>query len=140
MIKNTIYSDRLLSEWKQHGSIIIGLDFDDTIFPYRENFTDINKVINIVKEAIRSNAIVVIYTGSSEDRYSEIQDYCKSIDLKIHSINENIIKPFGDNRKIYANIYLDDRSGLNESIEILTAAMYNYRGYLQNQKPLTEIG
>lgn len=139
IIKNQ-YTQRLFDEWKQHGNILIGLDVDDTILPYRENFTDCNKVINLVQECIRSNARIIIYTGSAKERYDEIIDYCKSVGIEVSAINENLITPFGDNRKIYANIYLDDRAGLTESLWILESALYQYRGYLKSYKQLDEIG
>lgn len=137
IIKNK-YSQRLFEEWKQHKSILIGLDFDDTIFPYRENFTDVQRVINLVKQAQQSNAAIIIYTGSHEDRYKEIINYCSKVGIQITAINENVITPFGDNRKIYANIYLDDRAGLSESLDILESALYQYRAYIQNTKNYIE--
>ena len=125
------YEERLLNEWKKHDTIIIGVDVDDTILPYRENFTDVHKVINLVIECVKTGAKVIIYTGSVKERYKEILEYCAKVGIKVDAINENLITPFGDNRKIYANIYLDDRSGLNESMEILESVLYKYRGYLQ---------
>jgi len=121
------YIARLAREWIEHDNIIIGVDFDDTIYPYREDITDHKQVIAAIKSATSSNAIVVIYTGSTPARYPEILDYCSKIGIKVSKINENVIAPFGDNRKIYCNIYLDDRSGLKEALNILTSAMYIYR-------------
>jgi hypothetical protein len=49
--------------------------------------------------------------------------------LVIDSINENPINlPYGHHGKIYANIYLDDRAGLNEALNILEFAMYKIKG------------
>lgn len=140
MILKNKYTQRLLDEWIQHNNIIIGVDIDDTILPYRENFTDTTKVINLVKECINSGAKIIIYTGSVKERYPEILEYCESVGIKVDAINENLIVPFGDNRKVYANIYLDDRSGLLESIDILESALYQYRGYLQEHKHLDDVG
>jgi len=122
------YIDRLVAEWRQHENIIIGVDYDDTIYPYREGFTNIQDVIDTLKEAHKHGAVLVIFTASKEERYPEIEEYCKGVGLEIAGINTSIISPFGDNRKIYANIYLDDRSGLNESLEILKAAIYSIKG------------
>jgi hypothetical protein len=128
MIRNP-YVERLAKEWIEHNNIIIGVDFDDTIFPYREDITDHKEVIESIKKAQSSNAIIIIYTGSSETRYPEILEYCKRHGINVSKINENVITPFGDNRKIYCNIYLDDRSGLKESINILNSALYIYRAH-----------
>lgn len=123
------YIERLFNEWKEHGNIIIGLDFDDTIFPYREDITDHEEVIATVKLAVSTGARVIIYTGSAPDRYDFIKSYCDKIGIKITAINENIIIPFGDNRKIYCNVYIDDRAGLTEALNILRQATYLYRAH-----------
>lgn len=128
----TKYQQRLLDEWKNHNGIIIALDFDDTIKPWREDFTDVDKVINIVKEAQKSGATIIIYTGSQKDRHEEIETYCAEKGIKITAINENVITPFGDNRKIYANIYLDDRAGLLEALDTLEWCIYAYRSFKES--------
>lgn len=132
------YVERLYNEWKEYGRIIIGLDFDDTIFPFRENFTDVESVINLVIEARKVGAIIIIYTGSNPDRYDFIKEYCKEKGLEIDGINMNVITPFGDNRKIYANIYLDDRSGLLESLATLSTAMWKIKGDRHNKEELQQ--
>lgn len=134
------YTQRLFEEWKEHGNILIGVDCDDTILPYRENFTDVQKVIDLIKQCVSTGARIIIYTGSAKERYDEILDYCSLVGIEVDAINENLITPFGDNRKVYANIYLDDRSGLNEAMEILESALYQYRGYLQEHKHYDEVG
>ena len=130
------YIDRLYEEWKQHKNIIIGLDFDDTIYPYRENFSNTDMTISLVKEAQKVGATVIVYTGSSPDRYDFIRQYCQEKGLRIDGINENVITPFGDNRKIYANIYLDDRAGIFEAMEILGTAMWKIKGDLHSEQEM----
>jgi hypothetical protein len=52
--------------------------------------------------------------------------------LEIDGINTTPIDlPYGNNKKIYANIFIDDRAGLNESLNILEMAMYRIRGSRQ---------
>lgn len=128
-IKINPYIKRLANEWIDHDNIIIGVDFDDTIKPWREDITDHSEVISLLKKAQASNGIIIIYTGSPESRYAEIKEYCNQIGIHISKINENVIIPFGDNRKIYCNIYLDDRSGLKEAMHILNSALYLYRAH-----------
>jgi len=128
-VKLNPYVKILSDEWIEHDNIIIGVDFDDTIKPWREDITDHDEVISLLKKAQASNGIIIIYTGSPESRYDEIREYCKRIGIRISKINENVIVPFGDNRKIYCNIYLDDRSGLKEAMHILDSALYLYRAH-----------
>jgi hypothetical protein len=120
------YIDRLYNEWTTHGKIIIGVDFDDTIFPWRAaTQEDCDRVITLLKRAKHTGVYITIHTACSRERYEEIQNYCKEKGLTIDSINENPIElPYGNDKKIYANIFLDDRAGLNESLEILETTMY----------------
>lgn len=43
------YIERLTKEWIEHGKIIISVDYDDTISPYREDFNkeDIDRTIKL---------------------------------------------------------------------------------------------
>jgi len=123
------YVDRLENEWDQHGKIIIGIDFDDTISPWRMNDFDFDSVIKILKVAKETGAYLVIFTACNEERYPEIISYCQSKGLEIDRINETPIElQYGNKSKIYANIFIDDRAGLLESLDILEMAMYRVRG------------
>ena len=135
------YIQRLLEEWIQHGKIIISVDYDDTIYPWKMgNEDDIQRTIQLVRVAKETGAYVVIFTASNPDRYEEIQDHCETIKLPIDAINRNPIDlPYGKNGKIYYNINLCDRSGLTQALDILETAMYQYRSYLQQQKPATDV-
>jgi hypothetical protein len=123
------YVDRLESEWDQHGKIIIGVDYDDTISPWREHDFNFDSVIKTLKVAKETGAYIVIFTSCHEDRYSEITTYCHSKGLEIDRINETPIQlEYGNTTKIYANIFIDDRAGLHEALDILETAMYRIRG------------
>lgn len=129
------YENRLLQEWKQHGKIIVGVDFDDTISPWKfqteEDLEQLDKTIQILKVAHETGAFIVIFTACKEDRYQFIRDYCAGKRLHIDAINKtpfDIPGGYGQTGKIYANIFLDDRAGLLESLEMLEKVMYKIRG------------
>lgn len=129
----SIFKDRLVKEWEQHGKIIIAVDFDDTISAWGlnpEHVGDLyDKVLRLVKDAKEVGAYVVIWSACDPDRYQYIADYCAGKGLIIDAVNENPIDlPYGKNKKIYANIYLDDRAGLQEACLILESAMYTMKG------------
>lgn len=141
MIKRNKYVDRLVKEWLQHGKIIISVDYDSTIFPYPtiDNQEDIERTVSLVQIAYETGAYIVIFTASPESRHEEIQAYCEKIRLPINAINRNPIDlPYGNEGKIYYNINLCDRSGLNEALDTLESAMYIVRGEKMTNKIIGE--
>lgn len=142
------YEQRLLNEWKTHGKIIVAVDFDDTISPwgFKDEFNqkDLQKTINIVKLAREVGAYIVIWSACAPNRFEEIKQYCKTIGLEIDSINDNPIElPYGQHKKIYYNILIDDRGGINEALFILEKCSYHMRalkaGEILNNPGSTEF-
>ena len=118
------YVKRLTAEWVKHGRIIIGCDIDDTIHPWSMQHNEYDRTIHIIKEAQKLGALVVINTASDiNQRKDFIKKLGEETGIRIDAINENPIElPYGKWGKIYANIYLDDRAGLNEALKILEFA------------------
>lgn len=126
----TKYVNRLFNEWMEHGKIIIGVDFDSTISPYPtiDNDEDIVRCIKLIQKAKETGAYLIVFTCCDPGRYDDILGFCKNNGIEMDGINKNPIKlPFGHNTKPYCNIYLDDRSGFNEAMNILEEAMYMVR-------------
>lgn len=135
--------NRLYDEWLQHGKIIVAVDFDDTISPWRMHTWDHLALLGVARvlSACQHTGIhLVCFTACNEDRYPEIKEVFKTLGLRLDAINQNPIDlPYGNNTKIYANIFLDDRAGLSEALEILETALYRYRGYQQQQQNLDDV-
>lgn len=134
MNKETVskYINRLTKEWKEHSKIIIAVDYDSTLSPWStiDNQEDIDRTIKLLKVAKETGAYIVLNSCCKEDRYKEMEDYCLSKGIAVDAINKTPIEvPYGNNNKPYANIYLDDRAGLQEALDILECAMYNHRSY-----------
>jgi hypothetical protein len=128
-LRENKYAIRLIEEWRIHGKIIIGTGYDDTLKYWKFNPQEIcDKVINVLTLCKEIGAYIVIHTSSDEDRYEEIMSFGKSKGLEIDAINKNPINlPYGNNTKIYANIFIDDRAGMEEALEILEFAAYTIR-------------
>lgn len=121
-----IYTERLVKEWRTHGKIVLSVDFDSTIYLYPtiDNQKDIDRTIRLVQLAYAIGAYIVIFTASEEERFPFIQEYCDSIKIPISSINKNPIDlPYGKHGKIFYNIFLDDRTGLTQALDILEEAI-----------------
>lgn len=119
--------NRLVNEWTKHEKLIIACDFDDTLRPYgltgSESVLRMEYTLSLLKRCIETGAHVIIFTSRKEECLQDIRDWCVENDLPIYGINTNVDGiPFGNNQKPYANIYLDDRSGVNEALSVLAAA------------------
>jgi hypothetical protein len=131
------YIKRLAEEWNHHGKIIISVDFDSTLcyWPTIENKEDIDRVVKVLKEAQLTGAYTVIFTASDESRFPQIEDHCQRLGINIDSINKNPIDlPYGNSGKIFYNINLCDRSGLNEALDTLEKATYMQRSHLSSSR------
>ena len=81
----------------------------------------------MVKDLIRkykNYAYFIVFTSSESNRYDEIKEILEKENLPYDSINEDApFIPF-KGRKVYYNILLDDRAGLNQTYNELLR-LYN---------------
>jgi hypothetical protein len=112
---------RLTDEWVTHGKLIVAVDFDDTIFPYR--MSSWGRCMITIGELLRmqDQMIIIIWTASAPERYPFIERYCKEVGLNIVGVNTPAIPnlKFGTESKPYFNILLDDRAGLDGALSML---------------------
>ena len=123
---------RLLNEWKKHNSIIIGVDFDGTMYDcHRENFS-FPCLIQTIKRAQSLGAKLCVWTANADKELVErtwnelglAYDYYNESPVKIH---DNQVKP-------YFNLLLDDRAGLQSALSILIMAMRTYDSYIMKEQ------
>jgi hypothetical protein len=112
---------RLRDELTKYGKLIVAVDFDDTVYDTHENGWRYEGVIDTIKRWQGADKIYLIcWTASLPERYQFIIDYFDGAGIKLDAINENAPWIEAKGPKIYANIYLDDRTcGLQECITIL---------------------
>jgi hypothetical protein len=98
-------------------SKIIAVDFDGTLFT--DDYPDIGypiwRTINYCKKQQENGAILILWTCRNGLDLIEAIEQCKSVGLHFDYVNENAkenIRAFGgrDNRKIYADEYIDDKA------------------------------
>ena len=123
---------RLLNEWKKHNSIVIGVDFDGTMYDcHRENFS-FPCLIQTIKRAQSLGAKLCVWTANADKELVErtwnelglAYDYYNESPVKIH---DNQVKP-------YFNLLLDDRAGLESALTVLIRAMSIYDSYIIKEK------
>lgn len=119
------YIARLTKEWKEHKKIILACDFDDTLSPWKFDDFYYDEVFKLIKEAKELGAYIVIFSACKPERFDYIRQYCKETGgFEIDGINENVIElPYGNDKKIYYNHLLDDRTGLMQAMAILSITM-----------------
>lgn len=111
-------AERLFQQWKEHNSLIIAVDFDDTVCPYKDDY-DTSEVINILKRCNENNFKLIVFTASEKERFKKIEQFFEDNLIKIEGINKNLLDKIGNDGKIYYNLLLCDRAGLGQALETL---------------------
>lgn len=110
---------RWKTELEKYGKLIIAFDFDYTVHNYREEDNFAYDVVMQLLRDWRPYAHFIVFTASPEERYPYIKNYLEKNNIPYDKINEDILER-NYTRKIYYNVFLDDRAGLGETVEILT--------------------
>lgn len=134
-LSNENVYNRLKDEYDKYGKIIIAYDYDDTVFDFHNKKRTYENVIQLLKE-FREYAYFIVYTASSDERYPEMIEYLDKNDIPHDSINENIPNinvPKGG--KLYYNILLDDRAGLQNTYLHLCKLL----DYIRNKERDTDV-
>lgn len=109
--------NKLLKQYKKHGTLIIGVDFDYTI--YNPDLNHMHKdIINFLLDAQSINCKLCLWTANSA-KIPFILNKCKEVGLIFDYINDSPIKIEEGIRKPHFNILLDDVAGLSQTLEIL---------------------
>ena len=110
---------RWKTELEKYGKLIIAFDFDYTVHNYREEDNFAYDVVMQLLRDWRPYAHFIVFTASPEERYPYIKNYLEKNNIPYDKINEDILER-NYTRKIYYNVFLDDRAGVRETVEILT--------------------
>lgn len=115
---------RLMDEYRKHPKLIIACDYDDTVFDFNQRGQTHQKVIDVLRRCNRVGFYVVLFTASDPSRFDEMKAYLAEQSVIVDAVNENpIVLKFGNHRKIYFNILLDDRAGLGQALETLSSVL-----------------
>lgn len=95
--------------------MIVAVDFDGTIV--KDAFPNIGEInadtVNYLNYLSKKGAKLILWTCRSGELLEQAVEVCKKIGLNFEAINDNlpeIVAKYGNNsRKIFADIYLDDR-------------------------------
>jgi len=115
---------RLMKEYVEHKSLVIGFDFDNTIYDVHDNGGNYTEIINLLKRCKALGFRLCLYTAESdEDRLKWKAQYCKYKGIEPNYVNESPL--LTGTSKPFFNILLDDRAGLEEAYKtLLTVVIY----------------
>lgn len=103
--------------------MIIAVDFDGTLCENR--WPDIGPpregVVKYVRQQQRDGARLILWTNRRDERLEEAVAWCLEQGITFDAVNHNlpeIVERFGgDCRKVFADVYLDDRAMRPEEAE-----------------------
>jgi hypothetical protein len=134
---------RLREEWIAHNGLIVAVDFDSTLCPYKDYEKEYDKhfgvhtIKNLVRELKEAGCTIIIWTARAEHKHQEAKDWLAANDIKWDYFNEDseaALKYGPVGRKIYANAYLDDRAGLWQVYHQLQGLLKEYKDCLLNNQ------
>lgn len=111
-------SKRLIKEYETHGKLVVGFDFDNTIFDVHNAGINCSEIINILQECKKLGFTLCLYTAElREDWLKWKVGYCKHFGIEPDYVNESPLIP--GTKKPFFNILLDDRAGLESAFQSL---------------------
>lgn len=121
------YINRLVKEWLAHEKLIIACDLDDTLLPYNSESKETCALTQtLLKDCQQEGIILVLNTARDKELHPSSVLEVEKLGLKVTSINETpayLNLPYGNSGKVYANIFLDDRAGLECALHQLRKAL-----------------
>lgn len=116
-------ADRLVNDYKKHGRIVIGYDFDNTIFDTHNSGGNFSQVIDLLVRATKMGNIMALYTAERDEEHLKWKiNYAKSLGIGVDYVNQSPLLD-GATVKPFFNILLDDRAGLESAYNSLRMAL-----------------
>lgn len=121
---------RLKEEYNTHGNLVVGFDFDNTIFDCHGKGGNYMSVINLLKQCKALGLTLCLFTAELRKDWLDWKiKYCEHYGIKPDYVNESPLIP--GTKKPFFSILLDDRAGLESAYNTLTAVI----SYIQNDAP-----
>jgi len=108
---------RILDEYQKYKTLVVAFDFDDTVYDFHKKGRLYTEVVNLLRALKEINCYLICWTGQEDLGF--VKHYLIENDIPFNSINENPPFHISTSKKVYANVYLDDRAGLKQVFEEL---------------------
>ena len=127
---------RLLEEWDKYGKLIVAYDFDDTVCP-SDNRPECRQIIELLRECKKQGCYMIVFTCRPYEEYDFVRKFLDDNDIPYDMINDNDPEvKLSTSRKIFYNIFLDDRCGLKSAYEIMVRTLEQRRDKMIDAKEL----
>lgn len=133
--------EELLRQYKKHDNIIVAVDFDDTVYDYKNSGKDFTPVHELLRRCEKLGFTIVVYTVRNKKSHSFITEFYNDINVRFEAINQQVITlddPTDETSKIYYNVFLDDKAGLMEAFLILERAVEIIEQGIENKRKFKE--
>ena len=107
--------DNLLRQHKQFGKLIVAYDFDNTVYPFSCDIEMLIPIHTLIRKAKEKGCECVCFT-SSDMGLDKITGFLHYNNIPCDGVNKSSVHNEG---KMYYNILLDDKAGLQETIQTL---------------------
>lgn len=124
-LDSTTGYERLYREYKKHGSLCIGFDFDGTVHDFHKQGHTYPKVTELLRELKEINCVLICWSCYKDHEY--IHKYLTDNNIPFDGINTNGIYLPWQTRKPFFNALLDDRAGLREVYNNLKALVIDIK-------------
>ena len=109
---------RLKNELNTHGRLVIGFDFDNTIFDVHNRGGNYTDIIEVLRKCKKHGWILCLYTAELRENWLKWKvDYCRHFGIEPDYVNESPL--LKGTKKPFFNLLLDDRAGLESAYTIL---------------------
>lgn len=116
-------TNRLVTEWKKYGKIIVAVDFDETVFDFHGAGHTYDAVLELIRRCQKIGCYTMILTANDDPKRHEfIKEYLAEKGINVDTINDNLPHVPFRTRKPFYNVLLDDRAGLSSAYNTLSRA------------------
>jgi len=109
LIKNSSY-ERLYEEYKKYGSLVVGVDFDNTVYDYHKTGKSYEMVRQLLRDLVSIGCKTICWTAQKDIDF--VANFLDKNNIPYNGINSNGIKLDWESRKPFFSALLDDRAGL----------------------------
>lgn len=117
--------ERLLREYKEHGSLQVGYDFDGTVHDYHKSGASYEMVRQLLRDLKDIGCVMTCWTAFKDHTY--VFAFCEEHNIPCDGINTNGIPLPWESRKPFFSVLLDDRAGMIQVFQDLTRLVKEVR-------------